>query len=113
MTSWISENTFDVKKRAVAAVVYNIIVQMGSLISTQIYRAYDGPYFKQGNTVLVSICGFTFLVFVAQRQVLVWLNGKKEKRWAAMSSEERVVYQNDIAAREKEGNDRLDFRFVY
>lgn len=41
VSAWISENTFDVKKRAITAATYNVIVQVGSLISSQIYRKYD------------------------------------------------------------------------
>lgn len=113
VTSWISENTFDVRKRAIAAATYNVIVQIGSLIGGQIYRAYDGPYYHQGNKVLVSICALSLAAFLVQRQILVHLNKKKEKQWETMSSAERVVYQNDVAEREVEGNKRLDFRFVY
>ncbi|KAK0657863.1 major facilitator superfamily transporter [Cercophora newfieldiana] len=113
VTSWISENTFDVKKRAIAAAVYNIIVQVGSLISSQIYRRWDAPYYKTGNKVLVSICALSAVTFVVQRIVLVHLNKKKEEKWQQMSSEEKLVYQNDLASREKEGNKRLDFRFAY
>jgi len=113
VTSWISENTFDVKKRAIAAAVYNIIVQVGSLISSQIYRSYDGPYYKMGNKVLISICALSAVVFLLQRFILVDLNKKKEEKWQQLSSEEKVVYQNDIASRGNEGNKRLDFRFAY
>ncbi|KAK3380489.1 major facilitator superfamily domain-containing protein [Lasiosphaeria ovina] len=38
VTSWMSENTFDVEKRAIAAAICNVIVQVGSLISNQLYR---------------------------------------------------------------------------
>ncbi|KAK4215491.1 major facilitator superfamily domain-containing protein [Rhypophila decipiens] len=110
VTSWISENSFDVKKRAIAAATYNVIVQMGSLIGGQIYRKYDGPYYKQGNKVLVSFCALALVVFVVQRQVLVYLNRKKEEQWDRMTEEEKFAYQNDIAAREADGNKRLDFR---
>lgn len=113
VTSWISENTFDVKKRALAAATYNVIVQIGSLIGSQIYRAYDRPYFKQGNTVLVSICGLAVVTFLVQRWVLITKNKRKEEKWSAMSAEEKLAYQNDVAARELDGNNRLDFRFVY
>jgi len=93
---------------------YNIIVQIGSLISSQIYRSWDGPYYKMGNKVLVSICALSSVTFVVQRLVLVTLNKRKEeKKWQQMSSEEKVAYQNDIAEREREGNRRLDFRFAY
>lgn len=113
VSSWISENTFDVKKRAITAATYNVIVQIGSLIGSQIYRSYDGPYYKQGNKVLISICALSLVVFVVQRQYLVTLNKRKEKLWEAMNAEEQKVYQNDIEARERDGNARLDFRFKY
>jgi hypothetical protein len=112
VSSWISENTFDVKKRAITAATYNVIVQIGSLISSQIYRKYDGPYYKQGNSVLVAMCALSLLTFVVQRQVLVRLNRKKQREWEGMTSEEKAVYQADTVAREKEGNKRLDFRFA-
>lgn len=113
VSSWISENTFDVKKRAITAATYNVIVQVGSLISSQIYRKYDGPYYKQGNKVLISICALSLVTFLVQRQYLILLNKRKEKIWQTMSLEERNAYQNDIQAREKDGNKRLDFRFKY
>lgn len=113
VSSWLSENTFDVKKRAITAATYNVIVQVGSLIGSQIYRTWDKPYYKTGNKVLVSICALSLVTFLVQRQYLVHLNKNKEKLWSAMSSEERAAYQADQGAREKEGNKRLDFRFQY
>ncbi|OAK93412.1 MFS general substrate transporter [Phaeosphaeriaceae sp. SRC1lsM3a] len=112
VSSWISENTFDVKKRAITAATYNVIVQIGSLISSQIYRKYDGPYYKQGNKILVSICALSLVTFIVQRQVLVHLNKKKQQKWEQMTSEEKAVYQADVIAREQDGNKRLDFRFA-
>jgi hypothetical protein len=35
VSAWISENTFDVKKRAITAATYNVIVQIGSVISSR------------------------------------------------------------------------------
>ena len=113
VSSWISENTFDVKKRAITAATYNVIVQVGSVVSSQIYRKHDSPYYKQGNKVLISICALSLVTFIVQRQFLIHLNKKKERTWEAMSLEERNAYQNDIQARERDGNKRLDFRFKY
>ncbi|KAH5988038.1 hypothetical protein HBI82_207050 [Parastagonospora nodorum] len=112
VSSWISENTFDVKKRAITAATYNVIVQIGSLISSQIYRKYDGPYYKQGNSVLVAICALSLITFIVQRQVLVRMNKKKQQKWDQMTSEEKAVYQADTISREQDGNKRLDFRFA-
>ncbi|KAI6781201.1 uncharacterized protein J7T54_002557 [Emericellopsis cladophorae] len=113
VSSWISENTFDVKKRAITAATYNVIVQLGSLAGSQIYRKQDGPYYKTGNTVCVSILAFSLVVFLVQRQWLALLNKRKACAWDAMTAEEKLVYQNDQEAREKDGNKRLDFRFAY
>ncbi|PYH83059.1 MFS transporter [Aspergillus uvarum CBS 121591] len=113
VSAWISENTFDVKKRAITAATYNVIVQVGSIISSQIYRSNDSPYYYTGNKVLVALCVFSMAVFVAQREYLRHLNRQKERKWALLSAEERVLYQADKAAREREGNQRLDFRFKY
>lgn len=35
VSAWISENTFDVQKRAITAASYNVIVQVGSVISSR------------------------------------------------------------------------------
>lgn len=131
VSSWISENTFDVKKRAITAATYNVIVQMyvllqnvgneamtnsihrGSLIGSQIYRSWDSPYYKTGNKVCISILALSLVVFVVQRQYLVHLNKKKARTWESMSQDEKDAYQIDNAAREIDGNKRLDFRFAY
>lgn len=90
-----------------------MIVQIGSLIGSQIYRAYDAPYYKHGNAVCLAICVLSLIAMLVQRTVLVYLNRQKEKVWVAMTPEERAAYQNDKEARELDGNRRLDFRFVY
>jgi hypothetical protein len=102
-----------VKKRAITAATYNVIVQVGSLIGSQIYRSYDSPYYHRGNKVLISICALSLVTFIGQRVYLQILNKRKEREWGAMSSEERAAYQNDQEARELDGNKRLDFRFKY
>jgi hypothetical protein len=111
--AWISENSFSVKKRALTAATYNVIVQMGSVIGSQIYRADDQPYYYRGNKVCISILALALVVLVAQRQWLVILNKRKERIWRTMDTDERARYQNDVAEREQDGNKRLDFRFKY
>lgn len=113
VSSWISENSFDVKKRAITAATYNVVVQIGSLVGSQIYRSWDAPYYHVGNSVLLALCAVSVAAILAQRQWLVHLNKRKERTWAAMSAEERLAYQSDTEARERDGNKRLDFRFVY
>ena len=90
-----------------------MIVQIGSVIGSQIYRAYDAPYYYTGNKVLIAICALTLVVFILERQYLVYLNNNKEKKWNTMNVEDRTRYQEETQAREREGNRRLDFRFKY
>lgn len=61
----------------------------------------------------ISILALSLVVFVVHRQYLVYLNKQKTREWDAMSPEEKVEYQSDKEAREKDGNKRLDFRFAY
>ncbi|KAJ5493510.1 hypothetical protein N7539_002256 [Penicillium diatomitis] len=113
VSSWISENSFDVKKRAITAATYNVIVQVGSLIGSQIYRAEDAPYYHRGNAVLVALCALSLVIVFAQREFLRHLNRRKAAAWNAMTLEEQASYQSDVTAREEDGNKRLDFRFSY
>ncbi|QGI65746.1 hypothetical protein CEK27_009717 [Fusarium fujikuroi] len=113
VSSWISENSFDVKKRAIAAATYNVIVQMGSVTSSQIYRKWDAPYYKNGNKVLISILCLSVVAFIAQRFWLIHLNKKKIEQWEQMTPEQKLEYQTDKEQREIDGNKRLDFRFAY
>ena len=85
----------------------------GSLIGSQIYRKWDAPYYKTGNTVCISILSLAIVAILAQRQWLVRLNRKKQREWERKSQSEQISYQMDKAAREQEGNKRLDFRFAY
>lgn len=63
--------------------------------------------------MLLAICVLTLVVVIVQREFLRHLNRKKDVAWKAMTVEQQTAYQNDILAREKDGNKRLDFRFSY
>jgi hypothetical protein len=62
---------------------------------------------------LISILCLSVVVFIAQRQWLVYLNKKKTETWENMTPEQQVEYQTDKEQRELDGNKRLDFRFAY
>jgi ABC-type Fe3+ transport system permease subunit len=85
----------------------------GSVISSQIYRKWDGPYYKNGNKVLISILSLSVVVFIVQRQWIIHLNKKKVEKWEQMTPEQQLEYQTDKEQREIDGNKRLDFRFAY
>jgi hypothetical protein len=41
VSAWISENTFDVQKRAITAATYNVIVQVGAVVASR--KSYPLP----------------------------------------------------------------------
>ena len=53
----------------------------------------------------------SLVAIVAQKQWLRYLNERKAEVWDSMSVEEKIKYQKDFDAREKDGNKRLDFAF--
>jgi hypothetical protein len=90
-----------------------VIVQIGAVISSQIYRKDDSPNYYRGNKVLISICALSLVTLVVQRWWLMRLNKTKERTWEAMGVDERAAYQADLKERERDGNSRLEFRFKY
>ena len=44
VSAWISENTFDVKKRAITAATYNVVVQIGAVIASRELYILDCVY---------------------------------------------------------------------
>ena len=54
--SLVSANSGDVQTRTVAASIYNICVQAGAIIYSNIYQASDAPRYVKGNVALVAIC---------------------------------------------------------
>ena len=75
-----------------------LTISSGSVISSQIYRKWDGPYFKNGNKVLISILCLSVVVFVVQRQWLVHLNKKKVEQWKQMTPEQQLEYLSVVSA---------------
>jgi hypothetical protein len=105
-----SRNSGSVRTRTVGSSLYNMSVQLASVVSSQIYRADDAPYYYKGNKVLVAIVAWNIIAFVGAKVYYVRKSAYREKIWAAMSREERIEY---LSTTEDEGNKRLDFRFAH
>ncbi len=108
--SWNSANSGSVRTRSVSASLYNISVQIGSIISSQIYRPSDKPYYHKGNRVLLGIVSASIVLWVFAKAYYVVRNKQKAAKWDALTPEERDHY---LATTTDEGNRRLDFRFVH
>lgn len=104
-----SRNSGTVRTRTVGSSLYNMAVQASNIISSQIYRADDKPYYYRGNKVLLGIVAWNFLIFIFAKVYYVRKNNQRDRIWGAMSREERIHY---LATTTDKGNKRLDFRFA-
>lgn len=110
LVSWCSRNSNTVRTRSVSAAMYNIFVQAGSIISSNIYRKDDLPKYHRGNMQLFAIAWTSFGVILLTKVYYVWRNSSRDKKWNAMTAEEQISYRFNTTDK---GNKRLDFRFVH
>lgn len=104
-----SRNAGTVRTRTVASSLYNMAVQTGSVISSQIYRTPDKPYYYKGNKVLLGLVAWNFVLFIGAKIYYEVRNKQRDRVWNSMSKEDRVHYLNTT---QDKGNKRLDFRFA-
>lgn len=110
LVAWCSRNSGSVRTRSVSAACYNVCVQLGNIISANIYRADDAPLYRRGNLVLLCINILAILLFIFAKFYYIARNRWKERQWEALSEEQRKEY---LATTKDEGNRRLDFRFAH
>lgn len=89
--------------------LYNMHVQVASIISSNIYRADDAPLYKRGNSVLIGILCWNLVVYAASKAYYVWRNKRRERRWDELTSQQKLEYMD---SQEDLGSKRLDFRFA-
>ncbi|KAF2805300.1 MFS general substrate transporter [Mytilinidion resinicola] len=107
---WCSRNANTVRSRTVSAAMYNMFVQAGGIVASNIYRDDDKPRYKRGNTALVSITVMNIALYVFMKAYYVFRNRSRENKWNSMSEQERLHY---LETTKEEGNKRLDFRFAH
>lgn len=110
MVSACSRNSQSIKTRTVSASVYNMFVQAGTIIASNIYRTKDKPLYHTGNSVLFGCALAMFPILIGTKLFYKYLNSRKEKVWQGMTDEEREDY---IAHTSDKGSTRLDFRFAH
>ncbi|KAH7919191.1 allantoate permease [Leucogyrophana mollusca] len=108
---WCSRNSGAVASRTVNASLYNMFVQISSIISSQIYVQSDAPRYERGNRILIIICCINlFVLYPGTKTYYVWRNRQRAKIWDAMTPEEQAQY---LRTTKDKGNRRLDFRFAH
>lgn len=110
LVGWCSTNSGSVRTRSVSAACYNVSVQLGNIISANIYRSNDAPLYHRGNSILIGLNILSLGLFVFAKVYYILRNRWKERKWQAMSQEERRVYMETT---KDKGNRRLDFRFAH
>ncbi|OAQ67534.1 transporter [Purpureocillium lilacinum] len=110
LVSLTSRNAGTVRTRTVGSAVYNMTVQASSIISSNIYRKDDAPYYRRGNTALLGIIAWNAFATILIKFYYVWRNKTREKIWNAMTAQEKDDY---LATTTDEGSKRLDFRFAH
>lgn len=70
----------------------------------------DAPLYKRGNQQLLGILAMNVALYVLTKAYYVWRNKSRDKKWQAMSEDERFEY---LTTTTDEGNKRLDFRFQH
>ncbi|KAJ4402552.1 hypothetical protein N0V91_007090 [Didymella pomorum] len=110
LVGWNAANSNAVRTRAVSAAFYNMFVQAGNIIASNIYRNDDQPLYRRGNKILLGICSFNILLFFFVKAFYLWRNKVRDRQWNAMTKEEQDDY---IISTKDEGMKRLDFRFVH
>jgi hypothetical protein len=110
LVSWNAKNSNSVRTRAVSAAFYNMFVQSGNIIATNIYRDDDQPLYRRGNKILLGVCVYNVFLFYAVKAFYVWRNRVRDGQWNAMTKEEQEDY---VINTKDEGMKRLDFRFAH
>ncbi|CAD6650296.1 CCN_G0047300.mRNA.1.CDS.1 [Saccharomyces cerevisiae] len=83
--SLCSRNSQSVKTRTVSTCLYNMFVQVGLIISSNIYAKSDAPLYRKGNGVLFGLALFMFPILIGSKLIYVYINKQRDKRWNAMS----------------------------
>ncbi|KAI0902172.1 MFS general substrate transporter [Annulohypoxylon nitens] len=110
LVGWNAKNSNAVRTRAVSAALYNMFVQSGNIIASNIYRDDDQPLYRRGNKILLGITVFNIFLFYFVKLFYIWRNKVRDRIWNAMSPEEQ---ENYVLTTKDEGMRRLDFRFAH
>ncbi|KAK1250252.1 hypothetical protein MKX08_010255 [Trichoderma sp. CBMAI-0020] len=110
LVGWTSKNSNNVGTRSVSAAIYNMCVQVGSIISAYIYVENDAPLYHRGNFNLFIINILGIVLFLLAKAYYIFRNKQRDKAWNNMSEQAKKEYS---ANKNIQGSKRLDFRFAH
>ena len=107
--AWISRNSNAVRARTVSAALYNMAVQLQIIISSNVYREDDKPYYRRGNRILLSMACVNIVIYLGAKAYYTWRNKQKSAKWNVLSEQEKIQYNETTT---DQGAKRRDFQFV-
>ncbi|GAA6050961.1 hypothetical protein JCM3770_005344 [Rhodotorula araucariae] len=106
--TWLSLSMRTPQRRAIAYAVYIGCSNLGGTYGNQVFRGNDAPKYRKAWAACLSL-GAVWLAFtLAQTAQYWWTNKQKERKWAALSEEEKERY---LATTTEDTGRRLDFRY--
>lgn len=90
-----------------SVVLMNVIGQCGPFLGTNVFPLEEGPRYVKGMSVCASFMFFSAFIAVAQRALLVWENGRLDRKYGAVTKE-RAEEAGGVAAE----NYGPNFRYV-
>lgn len=88
MMAWNTQNSNAVRTRAVSAVLSNMDVHAGNIISANIYLDDDKSQNRRGNKILLGITGMTVVAIWLVNVFYIWRNRVRDRKWNIMSRQE-------------------------
>ncbi|EPQ30208.1 uncharacterized protein PFL1_02324 [Pseudozyma flocculosa PF-1] len=90
LIGWVSQNSHSVRNRTVSLCLYNMMVQVSTILATRVYMTNDRPFYNKGNLALIIISAVAILQAWLTKAYYVWRNRQKQAVWSAMSHEQQT-----------------------
>lgn len=108
-SAWCSHNSNSLRTRTVSLALCNIAGQLGTIVSSELFRKDDAPLYKRGLTQMFAMSIGSVVLILLTRLYFWSRNRKRDTIWNQMTDEEKSDYKLNTKT---EGNKRLDFRFT-
>jgi cyanate permease len=75
--SWVTNNTGGITKRAVVTALVVSCGSVGGILSGQIYRESDKPFYYRGHGIVIGIMSCTFILVLLLKLLLMYENRRR------------------------------------
>ncbi|KAJ2974852.1 hypothetical protein NQ176_g5837 [Zarea fungicola] len=100
---WVLSNQGSDERRGAGIVLLNLVGQCGPLLGTRLYPTREQPHYVKGHAICAGFMGFTAILAIVLRGLLMWENRKLAQRFIAVEEADHA---------EGEENYGPSFRYV-